>query len=192
MSEFIKNHLRIITLSFLLSFILIIALISFAPYIETLFFTKKDVIGVIGDFDYNNLPDEITSKISNGLLFINEKGEFSPAIASSWEVTDDGKEYRFHIRDGLLWPNGKNFSAYDIEYNFKDVEIKVLDEKTIFFKLSKPLPIFPTYLIKPIIKAPLQGIAGLYKVDRVKLNYGTISEITLNPNKKKLPFLRKT
>src|SRR3990167_1211401 len=148
--EFIKKHLRIFLLSFLLSFIIIVSLISFSPYIQTLFLTKKDVIGVIGEFDYNSLPDEVIGKISNALLFINEKGEFIPTIASTWEIADDGKEYRFHIRDGLIWSDGKKFDAKDIPYQFKDIETKVIDDKTIYFKLKKPLPIFPTYLKKHI------------------------------------------
>ncbi|OGK10085.1 hypothetical protein A2767_00490 [Candidatus Roizmanbacteria bacterium RIFCSPHIGHO2_01_FULL_35_10] len=188
-AEFIKKNLRIIALSFFLSFLLIITLISFAPYISTFFLTKKEVIGLLGVYDFNNLPDEITSKISNGLLYINEKGEFIPAIASNWEVSEDGKEYRFHLRDNLIWSNGKKFSAHDINYDFKDIKTEVIDDKTIYFKLSKALPIFPTYLKKAIIQTPLQGIAGLYKVDRLKLNFGNISEITLNPNKKDLPLL---
>src|SRR3989344_2364567 len=186
--EFIKKHLRIIALSFFLSFIIIIGLISFSPYIQTFFLTKKDIIGLVGDYDYNNIPEEISNKISNGLLFINEKGEFNPAIASSWEISDNGKEYRFHIRDGLIWSNGKKFSTRDIFYNFKDIETKVIDDKTIYFKLKKPLPVFPTYLKKPIILFPLVGVAGLYKVDRIKLRYGTIIELALSPNKKDLPF----
>src|SRR3990167_7287288 len=107
--EFFKKHLRIIALSFFLSFIIIIGLISFSPYIQTFFLTKKDIIGLVGDYDYNNIPEEISSKISNELLFINEKGEVNPAIASSWEILDNGKEYRFHIRNGLIWANGQKF-----------------------------------------------------------------------------------
>lgn len=186
---FIKKHLRIIALSFLLSFILIIGLISFTPYIQSFFFNKKEIIGIVGDFDYNNLPEEVVGKISNGLLFINEKGELIPGLASSWETVDEGKEYRFHLRDGLIWSDGKNFSAYDINYQFKDVETKILDDKTVYFTLSKPLPIFPTFLKKPIIKPPLLGIAGLYKVEKIKLKQGSITELALNPNKKDLPFI---
>ncbi|MBI4225488.1 ABC transporter substrate-binding protein [Candidatus Roizmanbacteria bacterium] len=187
--EFIKKHLKIILLSFLLSFIIIISLISFSPYIQTLLLTKKDIIGLVGDYDLNTIPDEVTNKISNGLLFINEKGEFVPAVASTWETSDDGKEYRFHIRDGLIWSNGKKFSAYDIPYQFKDIETKVIDDKTIYFRLKNSLPIFPTYLKKPIIRSPLVGVAGLYKVDRIKSRFGSIVELSLSPNKKDLPFI---
>ncbi len=189
MLEFAKKHIRIIALSFLTSFLIIIGLITFSPYIQTFLLTKKAVIGLIGNYDYNNIPDEISSKISNGLLFINEKGEFTPAVASTWEVRQDGKEYRFHIRDGLIWTNGKKFSAYDIPYRFRDIETKVIDDKTIHFMLKTPLPIFPTYLKKPIVKFPLLGVAGLYNVDRSKLRFGSISELSLSPNKKGLPFL---
>lgn len=144
---------------------------------------------MIGEYDYNTLPEEIINKISNGLLFINEKGEYISAIASSWEVTNEGKEYRFHIRDGLIWSNGKQFSAEDINYNFMDIKTKIIDDKTIYFILNKPLPIFPTYLKKPITLFPLIGVAGLYKVDRIKSRYGYIRELSLSPNKKELPII---
>ncbi len=188
--EFIKKHLRIILLSFLLSFIVIISFISFSPYIETFLFSKKNIVGIVGEYDFNNLPDEVISKISNGLLFINEKGEFVPALASTWEVSDKGKEYRFHLRDGLIWSDGKKFRAYDIVYQFKDITTKVLDDKTIYFKLAKPLPVFPTYLKKPITKYPLVGVAGLYKVDNMITKYGNITEVSLSPNKNDTPILQ--
>ncbi|OGK14661.1 hypothetical protein A3C98_03800 [Candidatus Roizmanbacteria bacterium RIFCSPHIGHO2_02_FULL_37_15] len=187
--EFVKKQLKIILLSFFLSFILIVSFISFSPYIQTIFLAKKEIIGVVGEYQFNSLPDDIISKISNGLLFINEKGEFIPTIASTWEVANGQKEYRFHIRDGLIWSDGKKFSAHDIDFQFKDVETKVLDDKTIYFRLKKPLPIFPTFLKKPILRFPLIGVAGLYRVDRIKSRYGSIVELTLSPNKKNIPFI---
>ena len=117
---------------------------------------------MIGEYDYNNLPEEIINKISNGLLFINEKGEYISAIASSWEVTNEGKEYRFHIRDGLIWSNGKKFTAEDINYNFMDIKTKVIDEKTIYFILKSPLPIFPTFLKRGWASALFKRLALFY------------------------------
>lgn len=184
--EFLKKHVSIILISFFVSLIIVISFISFFPYIQTFLFSKKNIVGLLGSYDLNSVPEEITSKISNGLLFINEKGEFLPALSSSWEVADKGKEYRFHLRDGLIWSNGKKFTAYDIQYQFKDVETKIIDERTIYFKLKKPLPIFPTFLKKPIIRQPLLGIAGLYKVDRLKTRFDNIVEVSLTPNNKDL------
>ncbi len=187
--EFVKKHLRIILLSFLITFVFIIGFISFSPYLETFFLTRSNVIGMIGTYDINSLPDDITKKISSGLLFVNEKGQFLPAIASSWEIVNNGKEYRFHIREGLIWSDGKNFTTKDLGYKFMDVETKILDDKTVYFILKKEIPIFPTYLTKPILKYPLIGVAGLYKVDQIKSKYGNITELSLSPNKKEYPFL---
>lgn len=189
LAEFVKKHTRLILLSFFLSFISIVTFISLSPYITNTFLSRKQTIGVVGNYDYNNLPEEITGKISNGLIFINQKGEYTPALASSWEVGGQGKEYRFHFRDNLLWSDGKKFKASDLKYNFKDVTTKIIDDKTVTFELQKPLPIFPVYLKNPVLKYPLIGIAGLYKIDRIKSKYGYIKELILSPNKKDLPSI---
>ena len=187
--EFIKKHLKLILISFLLSFFMIITLISLSPYLETLFSSKHQTIGLIGEYKYDNLPDEIISKISNGLVVINEKGKIVPAVASTFEIKDKGLRYRFHLKDNLFWDDGKKFTASDINYQFMDVLTKVIDDKTVDFVLKKELAIFPTYLKRPIVKYPLIGIAGSYKVDRIKTQYEKISELVLSPNKKDQPTL---
>ncbi len=187
--EFVKKQLRIILLSFLLSFIFIVSFISFFPFIQTMFFSKKDIVGLVGEYDINNLPSEVLTKISSGLLFVNQTGNLTPALASSWETTKDASEFRFHLRDGLIWSDGKDFSAFDIPYEFRDVEVKVIDDKTIHFRLKKPLPIFPVYLSRPIIRNPLIGAAGLYKVDSIKSRFGNIVEVSLTPNTSDFPIL---
>lgn len=187
--EFLKKHIKVIIISVLLSFIFILSLISLKPYISSLIFTERRVIGIVGNYDLNQLPNEILLKISNPLVFVNEKGDIVPALASSWEEVNGGKEYRFHLRKNLLWADGKPFTAYDIKYKFKDVKEKVIDQNTIHFYLGKPLKIFPSYLIKPIIRYPLIGVGGIYKVGKIKSKSGYVREILLIPNKKGIPFL---
>jgi peptide/nickel transport system substrate-binding protein len=187
--EFFLKHIRLITISFFVSFLCIIAIISLTPYLSNLISVKKRVVGIVGTYDFNTLPEDITSQISNGLLYINEHGELMPALATSWEVRNNGKEYRFHLRNNLMWDDGKKFSAADINYQFKDITIKKVDSNTVDFFLSKPIAIFPTYLRKPLIKYPLVGIAGLYRVAQIKTKYGNLTELSLEPNKKDLPGL---
>lgn len=189
LKEFFSKHIRLILISFLVSFLFIIAVISLTPYLSNLVSIQKRVIGIVGAYDYNTLPEEITSQISNGLLYINEHGEVIPALATSWEMRNNGKEYRFHLRNNLVWDDGKKFSASDINYQFKDITVKKIDDTTVDFYLSKPLAIFPTYLRKPLIKYPLVGIAGLYRVSQIKAKYGNIIELSLEPNKKDLPVI---
>lgn len=187
--DFIKKNIKLIVLSFLLSVIGIVSITSISPYLINIFAVKKDVIGITGTYDLSNLPDEVLSKISNGLVAINQKGETIPVLADTWQQLDNGKEYRFHIRNNLFWNNGDKFTSHGISYKFKDVEIQTPSNDLIVFKLKKPLPIFSTYLVQPIFKAPLVGVAGLYKVDRIKAQYGEITELDLSPDKTGLPNL---
>ncbi len=187
--EFIKKHMRMILLSFFLSFFLITSLVSFSPYLNRFFFTRKEVVGIVGSFDINHVPEEIIEKISHGLVYVNEKGEIIPALTSSWEMINGGLEFNFHIKNNLFWDDGKEFTTKDLVYNFKDVDVKIIDKNTIYFTLHKKLPIFPTYLTKPVVRYPLHGVVGLYKVDNIKVSQGTIKEINLSPNKNDLPLI---
>ena len=187
--EFFKKNGRSVIISFFVSFFGIIGLLSVSPYIK-IATTKVEIVGLIGNYDLNNPPEEVINKISNGLVTVTEKGEIIPVIANSWEMLSDGKEYRFHLKENLLWGNGKKFVASDIQYQFKDVEVKIVDDKTVTFFLKKPLAIFPTYLNKPLIKFPLLGVAGYYKVGKSKMEYGYIKELDLVPNTKNLNPLK--
>jgi len=187
--EFVKKHFRLISLSFLLSTIFIVSFSSLSPILLSIVVPQKQVVGMVGDYNADNLPGEIQARISNGLLYTNEKGEFLPAIASSWEVTADGKEYRIQLKKDLFWNDGKQFTAKEINYKFKDVDMTIKGDYLIIFKLKKPLAIFPNYLTKPIIRYPLVGVAGLYRVDHMKKKYDTISDVFLVPNKKGLKVI---
>lgn len=90
---------------------------SISPYIK-IALTREEVIGLVGSYDLNNPPDEMANKISNGLVSVNDKGEIIPIIANSWEVKNGGKEYRFHLKDNLLWGDNKKLVASDIKYRF--------------------------------------------------------------------------
>lgn len=182
--EFIRKHLKVIFLSAFISTTVIISLITISPYLLNLLNTQSSVIGMVGAYRMDSLPDEITSKISNGLLFINENGKAVPVLAESWEVMDDGLLYRFHLKKNILLDDNTFFTAKNVNYRFKDVTISTKGDYLIEFKLKKQLAIFPIYLTKPIIKYPSIGIGGLYRVDHIKYKFDTLSEIGLEPNKK--------
>ena len=43
-----------------------------------------------------------------------------PALAESWERSDDGLEWTFHLRQGVTWHDGESFTAHDVEFTFND------------------------------------------------------------------------
>ena len=44
-----------------------------------------------------------------------------PNLAESWEISDDGLRYVFHLRQGLLWSDGTPLTAHDVEFGIKRV-----------------------------------------------------------------------
>ena len=67
-----------------------------------------------------------THQIFDGLVEVNEKLEVVPCIAKSWEMSDDGKTYTFHLHTNVyfhnheIFPNGKGRKvvASDFIYSF--------------------------------------------------------------------------
>ena len=45
--------------------------------------------------------------------------EFIPCLATEWTVSEDGKTYRFKIREGVSFHNGNPLTPEDVEYSFE-------------------------------------------------------------------------
>jgi peptide/nickel transport system substrate-binding protein len=54
----------------------------------------------------------------SGLATKSPAGEFVPDLARSWEFLDDGRRWRFHLRDGVRFHDGRPFSAADVVWTF--------------------------------------------------------------------------
>jgi peptide/nickel transport system substrate-binding protein len=48
-------------------------------------------------------------------------GEMEPALAESWEISDDQLSVTFTLREGLLWSDGEPFTVDDILFTFNDI-----------------------------------------------------------------------
>lgn len=40
-----------------------------------------------------------------------------PALATSWSISPDGKQYTFHLRQGVKWHDGKDFTSADVAFS---------------------------------------------------------------------------
>jgi oligopeptide transport system substrate-binding protein len=63
----------------------------------------------------------ILNNLMEGLTQFDKDFRPVPALAESWEVSDDGKTYTFKIRDGVKWTDGKPLKAGDFEYSWKRI-----------------------------------------------------------------------
>ena len=55
------------------------------------------------------------------LLTVDQEGKLAPGQAESWEVSDDGLTWTFHLRDGLKWSDGSDLTANDFVYSWQRV-----------------------------------------------------------------------
>lgn len=94
-----------------------------------------------------------------------------PGVAKSWDISDDGKTYTFHLRDGMKWSDGQPFTSADILFWWDHVEnnpkimtsgprnifivngekatVKAPDPETVTFSWSKPNGLFLLTLATP-------------------------------------------
>ncbi len=55
------------------------------------------------------------------LLTVDENGQLAPGQAETWETSEDGLTWTFHLRDGLKWSDGSDLTANDFVYSWKRV-----------------------------------------------------------------------
>lgn len=63
----------------------------------------------------------IIRNVYEGLVSISPKGEVQPGAAESWDVSEDGLTYTFHLRADGKWSNGDPVKAQDFEFAWKRV-----------------------------------------------------------------------
>ncbi|MEZ5800699.1 MAG: ABC transporter substrate-binding protein [Nitratireductor sp.] len=100
--------------------------------------------------------DEIVyANIFEGLTRIGSNGEILPALAESWDISEDGKTYTFKLHTGVKFHDGTDFDANDVKFSldraraedstnaqkglFKAIEnVEVVDPATVRITLSSP------------------------------------------------------
>lgn len=58
---------------------------------------------------------EATVNTYDGLVEYDNENEIKPALAESWEVSEDGKTYTFHIRQGAKWVDAQGREVADVK-----------------------------------------------------------------------------
>ncbi|MBI5417140.1 ABC transporter substrate-binding protein [Candidatus Poribacteria bacterium] len=117
--------------------------------------------------------NEVLSPIFEGLTSVNGvTGEIKPQLAESWEHSEDGKVWIFHLRKNVKWSDGKQFTADDVIFTFnnlylnpsiptstRDIITVEVDGEDKIFKFEK----IDTYTVKittPITYAPFTYVIG--------------------------------
>jgi oligopeptide transport system substrate-binding protein len=67
-----------------------------------------------GDWENRIIGDYI-----EGLVAEDANADAIPGQAESWDISEDGLVYTFHLRDGIQWSDGTPVTAADFEYAFR-------------------------------------------------------------------------
>jgi len=101
------------------------------------------------------IDEVVYANIFEGLTRFGADGSINPALAESWEISDDGKTYTFSLRTGVTYHDGSAFDANDVKFSldraraedstnaqkalFSGIEsVEVVDEATVKIQLTNP------------------------------------------------------
>lgn len=101
---------------------------------------------------------EIAFNIYEGLVKAAPDGSITPALATDWDISQDGLHYTFYLRDNVKFHNGREMQAEDVVYSlnrlrdpqitsraqdFSAVEmIEAVEDNTVIITLSRPDAVF--------------------------------------------------
>lgn len=73
-------------------------------------------------FDPRVATDQASSRVFelaiSGLVTKDPSGRFVPDLASSWEILDDGRRWRFHLRPAARFHDGRAVTAADVVWTY--------------------------------------------------------------------------
>ncbi len=113
---------------------------------------------------FNPADRAATRLLFSGLVRFDDRGLPMGDLAESWGISEDGTVYNFSIRPSAVWHDGEPVSSDDVVFTieylrsdelplpedlramWQQVEVRVLDEKTLQFHLPEPFAPFLDYL----------------------------------------------
>ena len=111
------------------------------------------VIGMLSDIETLNpilmesaYETDVLNGIFSTLIKVNEDMEFEPDLLTELpEVSEDGLEYRFNLREGVLFHDGEELTAEDVQFTYEmkmaeknAVPARMMWEKIADFSVTDP------------------------------------------------------
>ncbi|MFD2237639.1 ABC transporter substrate-binding protein [Aureimonas populi] len=76
----------------------------------------------------DSITDIIMSHVAESLVGVRDDLDVGPALAESWVISEDGRDYTFTLREGALFHNGAPVTAAEVVWSWE----RMLDPQTEF------------------------------------------------------------
>lgn len=147
--------------------------------------------------------ESLAGNIFDTLISFKESAkQAEPLLAESWNISEDGKTYTFHLRHGVKFHNGQPFTSKDVKYTFETVldeknaspnreflkpiqSIETPDDYTVVLKLDAPSAPFLLALANPtlgILPAKALKEMGMEGFDHHPIGTGPFKFVEMIPD----------
>lgn len=110
----------------------------------------------------------LTDLLVTPLFNMTEDGEAEGYAVDTYEVSEDGLTYTFHLKDGMKWSDGSPLTAYDYEFGLKhSLSIGVADASYL------------SYAAAYVLNGDKYYIGGFSTAEMEDLGYTALDETTL-------------
>ena len=158
--------------------------------------------------DGNGQDAPVLTTVYETLAWTSPSGEVLPRLATEWNVSEDRRTYTFHLRQGVRFHNGADFTAKDVVYSVtraltegspvvrqraRNLEgVTATDDYTVVFHLRAPSSAFLFEVADPTGSgfssiltetAPTHGTAPVGTGPLRFVSYVPGSELVLEPNR---------
>ena len=133
----------------------------------------------------------VASQIFNGLTWIDDDSNIVPALAESWEISDDGTEYIFTLRQDVVFHDGTPMTARDVVatweagkepenayfyYYEEALTVEAIDDYTVRMETAEPNPLFLRRLAEwGVIPADHYAAVGRDGLEQQPIGTGVMS-----------------
>lgn len=140
--------------------------------------------GIIGIYNNSNLPNSVTSLLSEPLIILDKSGKPTNNLIESFKSSENNTIYSLTLKNNLYWGDNTKVKSSEIKINLPDVEVTYPDDLTINIKLADTFTPFLTLLTQPVLKSGTLTGLGKYNVTFEGSSHGYISKLVLEPRDK--------
>lgn len=121
----------------------------------------EEVKGLYNQADSGTEGEYPLNQITDGLVNADIDRNIVPGLAESWEISDDGLDYTFHLRQGVKFHDGTDFDAEDVKWTMDQAIIPGSYSANKWEPYIAGTEIIDQYTVKITLKAPWYDFMNL-------------------------------